>query len=87
MASDELLQAVQRDGSLLSVDDPEEALEILRHSTSHLMALAVRDLYPEVRLGIGPATSDGFYYDFETPHRFSDEDLERVLGILGVTLD
>ena len=53
-------------------------MTILRHSTSHLMALAVIDLYPDVHLGIGPPTSEGFYYDFQTPHRFTDEDLSRI---------
>ncbi len=72
------LQAVLRDGRIQAVNDPEEALTILRHSTSHLMALAVIDLYPDVHLGIGPPTSEGFYYDFQTPHRFSDEDLSRI---------
>ncbi len=56
----------------------EEALGILRHSTSHLMALAVSQLYPEVHLGIGPATSEGFYYDFQTPHRLTEEDLQTI---------
>ena len=72
------LQAVFRDGRIETVDDREEALTILRHSTSHLMALAVIDLYPDVHLGIGPPISEGFYYDFQTPHRFSDEDLPRI---------
>ncbi len=51
---------------------------ILRHSTSHLLALAVIELYPEVHLGIGPPTSEGFYYDFEMPHRLNDDDLARI---------
>ena len=78
MSTENALEVVERDGSLSQVEDPESALEILRHSTSHLMALAVMELYPEVRLGIGPATSEGFYYDFQTPYRFTDEDLERI---------
>lgn len=72
------MKAIRRDGEVFEVNDGEQALEILRHSTSHLMALAVRDLYPEVRLGIGPPTSEGFYYDFQAPHRFSEEDLEKI---------
>lgn len=78
MSEREPLKAVQRDGTVTEVSDPNEALSILRHSTSHLMALAVRDLFPEVHLGIGPPTSEGFYYDFQTPHRFTEEDLERI---------
>jgi threonyl-tRNA synthetase len=77
-ALQESLKIVRKDGSSSEVHDREEALEILRHSTSHLMALAVTELYPEVRLGIGPATSEGFYYDFQTSHRFSEEDLPRI---------
>ena len=72
------LQAIRRDGSVYEVEDREEALEILRHSTSHLMALAVSYLYPEVHLGIGPPTGDGFYYDFQTPHQFSQDDLGKI---------
>ncbi|GAB4109100.1 MAG: threonine--tRNA ligase [Acidobacteriota bacterium] len=73
-----LLEVIHRDGRIEPVSDKDEALEILRHSTSHLMALAVMDLFPDVRLGIGPATSEGFYYDFQTDHRFTDEDLQRI---------
>ncbi len=72
------IQAIFRDGRIDRVTDAEEALAILRHSTSHLMALAVIDLYPDVRLGIGPPTDEGFYYDFQTPHRFTDVDLPGI---------
>ncbi len=72
------LKTIQRDGSLLEVNSQEEALEIVRHSTSHLMALAVSELFPEVHFGIGPATSEGFYYDFQTPTRFTEEDLPKI---------
>ena len=71
-------RTIHRDGEVLEVTDSEEALQILRHSTSHLMALAVTQLYPEVHLGIGPATSEGFYYDFQTPRRLTEEDLETI---------
>jgi len=72
------LQVIQRDGSLGEVSEADSALNVVRHSTSHLMALAVTELYPDVHLGIGPATSEGFYYDFQTPHRFTEEDLARI---------
>jgi len=72
------LQVIDRHGSVRAVEDPEEALPILRHSTAHLMAAAVRQLFPDVHLGIGPATSEGFYYDFQVDHPFSEEDLERI---------
>ncbi len=54
------------------------ALEIFRHTTSHLLANAVKDLFPEVKIGIGPATDEGFFYDFERKEPFTPEDLERI---------
>ncbi|SHN87600.1 threonine--tRNA ligase [Desulfitobacterium chlororespirans] len=58
--------------------DSEEGLKILRHSTSHLMAEAVRNLFPGTILGIGPAIDNGFYYDFDSEHVFTPEDLEKI---------
>jgi threonyl-tRNA synthetase len=55
-----------------------EGLEIMRHSTSHLMAEAVRTLFPGVKVAIGPAIEAGFYYDFDTQEPFSPEDLARI---------
>jgi threonyl-tRNA synthetase len=54
------------------------ALEVLRHSASHLMALAVQELYPGVRFGIGPSIEDGFYYDFVLDVALSPDDLARI---------
>ena len=56
----------------------EESLEILRHSTSHVMAQAVQSLYPEAKIAIGPAIENGFYYDFDCPRPISVEDLPRI---------
>ncbi len=53
-------------------------LQILRHSASHVMAQAVKRLFPEVKLAIGPAIDTGFYYDFDTEHTFTPEDLENI---------
>src|SRR5215813_7437367 len=53
-----------------------QALEIIRHSTSHLMAHAVTELFPDVQVGIGPVIEDGFYYDFKLEKPFTPEDLE-----------
>ena len=53
-------------------------LQILRHSASHVMAQAVKRLFPEVKLAIGPAIDTGFYYDFDTPTPFTQEDLETI---------
>ncbi len=56
----------------------KKELETLRHSTAHIMAQAVRELYGDVKLGIGPAIEDGFYYDFDLDHTFSPDDLNKV---------
>jgi len=53
-------------------------LDKMRHSAAHVMAHAVQNLFPEVRIGIGPAIEDGFYYDFDKPEPFVPEDLERI---------
>ena len=53
-------------------------LQTLRHSASHVMAQAVKRLFPEVKLAIGPAIDTGFYYDFDTPNPFTPEDLEKI---------
>lgn len=58
--------------------DSEEGLEVLRHSTSHLMAQAVQNLFPGTKLGIGPSIANGFYYDFDSEHVFTPEDLEKI---------
>src|SRR5688572_31299479 len=55
-----------------------EPLPTLRHSTSHVMAQAVKQLFPDVRVAIGPAIEDGFYYDFAKATPFTPEDLERI---------
>ncbi len=56
----------------------EEVRDTFRHSTSHIMAAAVKRLYPQAKLGIGPAVEDRFYYDFDIPGGFQPEDLERI---------
>ena len=70
------------DGSNVSLVFPtsEEGLEILRHSTAHVLAQAVLELYPGATFSIGPPIEDGFYYDFDLPDEqtFSDDDLERI---------
>src|SRR5260370_29091004 len=56
----------------------EEYLNSLRHSTAHVMAQAVQELFPGTKITIGPPIEDGFYYDFDSPHRFVPEDLEKI---------
>jgi threonyl-tRNA synthetase len=56
----------------------EDGLAILRHSTAHVLAQAVQELFPETRLGIGPPIQDGFYYDFDPQEPFTPEDLKKL---------
>ncbi len=58
--------------------DSKDGRDILRHSTAHVMAQAVQDLFPRARLGIGPPIEDGFYYDFDIETPFVPEDLEKI---------
>jgi threonyl-tRNA synthetase len=60
------------------LDCDPEPLPTLRHSAAHVMAQAVKQLFPEVRVAIGPAIEDGFYYDFQRPTPFTPEDLDRI---------
>lgn len=84
--------AARVDGAIRDLDRPIEhdatfavltdrdpaALEVLRHSAAHVLATAVRELYPGAGIGFGPAIEDGFYYDFEVPRPFTPEDLEAI---------
>jgi len=63
--------------AILTERDPE-ALEVLRHSAAHVLATAVRELFPQAGIGFGPPIEDGFYYDFEVPRPFTPEDLARI---------
>ncbi len=58
--------------------DSDEGQDVYRHSTAHIMAQAVKNLFPGVKFGIGPSISEGFYYDFDVPENFSPEDLPRI---------
>ena len=74
--------ALPADGGTLEIvrlkDDTKEARLMYRHSMSHVLAQAVRRLYGNVKLAIGPAIDDGFYYDFEVEKPFTPEDLEKI---------
>ncbi|MFQ6612897.1 MAG: threonine--tRNA ligase [Fidelibacterota bacterium] len=63
--------------NLLTAESPK-GHEVLLHSTAHLMAQAVKELYPKVKVTIGPAIENGFYYDFDIDGTFSDDDLEKI---------
>ncbi len=70
---------LQRDASVRIVTDRSpEALMLMRHSTAHLLAAAVTNLFPGTQCGIGPATDEGFFYDFIVPRPFVPEDLEAI---------
>jgi len=75
----DLQTPLEKSGKLewVSLNSPE-GMETLRHSTSHVMAQAVKSLFPEAKITIGPAIKDGFYYDFDLDHHFSPEDFPRI---------
>ena len=77
----DLALRIERDAkvAILTRDAPE-ALEILRHDAAHVMAEAVKELYPETQVTFGPATDTGFYYDFARDQPFTPEDLEKIEG-------
>lgn len=84
--------AARQDGKIVDLKTPvddsseiefinanqKEGLSILRHSASHVLAAAVKEIFPKVKLGIGPATDDGFYYDFDVEDTFEPEDLKKI---------
>lgn len=75
----ELAEPLQTDGELVAIgfEDPE-ARKVLRHTASHVLAAAVKNLYPKAKLAIGPAIENGFYYDFDMEEAFKPEDLENI---------
>ena len=75
----DLTRPLESDAALqiLTAKDPA-ALQVYRHSTAHLLAAAVLELFPETKLGIGPPIENGFYYDFDRPTAFTPEDLEKI---------
>ena len=74
------LSAPLADGATVAIitEKSPEALDIIRHSTSHLMAQAVKELFPQAKVTIGPAVENGFYYDFDVDTPFTPEDLEKI---------
>ena len=75
----DLTRPLEKDAALqiLTAKDPE-SLGVYRHSSAHLLAAAVLELYPETKLGIGPPIDNGFYYDFDRAAPFTPEDLEKI---------
>lgn len=75
----DLDRPLDSDASLAILTDRDpEALELLRHSSAHILATAVRELFPSAGIGFGPPIEDGFYYDFQVDRPFTPEDLERL---------
>jgi threonyl-tRNA synthetase len=75
----DLTRPLERDTDLRILTDRDpEALEVYRHSSAHLLAAAVLELFPETKLGHGPATENGFFYDFYRPTPFTPEDLQKI---------
>ena len=70
---------MEQDASLAIITDRDDAgVEVIRHSTAHLLAMAVQQLYPGTQVTIGPVIEDGFYYDFAGEHQFTPEDLPKI---------
>src|SRR5580692_11646616 len=75
----DLSTIVDRDAAVAIITrDTPEGLEILRHDAAHVMAEAVKELYPDTQVTFGPATETGFYYDFARAEPFTPEDLEKI---------
>lgn len=75
----EMSHVIDRDASVeIITPETEEGVEIIRHSTAHLMAQAVINLFPETKVAIGPAIENGFYYDFDPKEQFTEENLEEI---------
>jgi threonyl-tRNA synthetase len=75
----DLSRPLEQDAGLeILTPQSADALYPLRHSSAHVLATAVRQLFPEAKIGFGPPIDDGFYYDFEVPRPFTPEDLERI---------
>ena len=74
-----MIRTIQKDGSILDLDENNEELKkIYWHTTSHILAQAVKRLYPDVKLGIGPAIDNGFYYDFKVEKPLTEEDINKI---------
>lgn len=72
-----MLKVVIKDGTVINSNE-EEGKRALRHTTSHILAQAVKRLYPNAKLAIGPAIDNGFYYDFDVEEPFTTEILEKI---------
>ena len=70
---------IEQDAELAIITERDpDGLEVIRHSTAHLLAMAVKELFPDAQVTIGPVIDDGFYYDFKYDRPFTNEDLARI---------
>ena len=75
----DLTRPLEQDGAIeIITPGSEEALEVLRHSTAHLMAQALKRLYGDVKFGVGPVIEGGFYYDFDMDDKVSSDDFDKI---------
>ncbi len=75
----DLVRPIEQDATVAILTDKDpDALDLLRHSAAHVLATAVREIFPTAGIGFGPSIEDGFYYDFEVPRPFTPEDLEAI---------
>ena len=71
-------QALNIEGDIIKSDNSAESLEILRHSCAHMMAQAIKELYPDAKFFVGPVVTEGFYYDFKVDAKITDDDLSAI---------
>ncbi len=71
-------EALNIEGDIIKQDNSAESLEILRHSCAHMMAQAIKELYPDAKFFVGPVVTEGFYYDFKVDAKISDDDLVTI---------
>lgn len=75
----DLLRPITKDAEIsILIFDDEEGQKVFHHTSAHLLAQAVKNLWPETKIAIGPAIKDGFYHDFDSPHTFVPEDIEKI---------
>ena len=73
-----MIRTIQKDGSILDLEENNEELNnVFWHTSSHILAQAVKRLYPNTKLGIGPAIENGFYYDFKVEKPLTEEDINK----------
>ncbi|WP_121627592.1 threonine--tRNA ligase [Poseidonibacter antarcticus] len=71
-------EALNIEGDIIKSDNSAESLEILRHSCAHMMAQAIKELYPDAKFFVGPVVTEGFYYDFKVDEKITDDDLPTI---------